>query len=100
MWEPPNIQKVVRKKETQKGVVLKDLENTSAKKIHTHIHKIQDTHLDVILQEDGVVVRVNRVEGFRHGGYQPSALNPVVHRHGSVRPLYGLRINVVTIQRP
>lgn len=67
-------------------------------KKYTRINTIyKNTHLNVILQEDGVVVRVDRVERFRHGGYQPPALNPVVHRHGSVRPLHRLRFHSVII---
>lgn len=47
-------------------------------------------HLNIVLQEDGVVVRVRRMERLRHGRYQSSPLDAVVNCLRSVRPINAL----------
>ena len=50
------------------------------------------THLDVVLQEDGVVVGACRVERLGDGGDEPPPLDAVVHRLHPVGPVDGLEL--------
>lgn len=47
-------------------------------------------YLDIILQEDGIVVRVNGVEALRYRRDEPASLNTVVDCRLSVWPVHAL----------